>query len=155
MEVIRNIKLTEFGLEGEVFFKCFNKYISLFVEDGEDTEYAQICARYLNELTDPTIIRLCEASIRYCNNFLDAVGEPLKTFEKAIDVLKLISPSVLIVPYPENGDEPVIHLELNCEWEPEHGLEWIVRADKVLYVGAFNGEYSWDEFSSSDLGNYA
>lgn len=155
MEVIRNIKLTEFELEGEVFFKCFNKYISLFVDDGEDAEYAQICAKYLNELTDPVIIRLCEASIRYCNDFLDAVGEPLKTFEKAIDVLKLISPSVLIVPYPENGDEPVIHLELNCEWEPEHGLEWIVRADKVLYVGAFNGEYPWDEFSSGDLGNYA
>ncbi len=155
MEVIRNVKLTEFALEGEVFFKCFNKYISLFVEDGEDTEYAQICAKYLNELTESVIIRLCEASIRYCNDFLDAVGEPLKTFEKAIDVLKLISPSVLIVPYPENGDEPVIHLELNCEWEPEHGLEWIVRADKVLYVGAFNGEYPWDEFSSSDLENYA
>ena len=155
MEVIRNANLTEYGLEGEVFFKCFDKYISLSVEDGEDTEYAEICAKYLNELKDATIIRLCEASIRYCNDFLDAVGEPLKKFEKAIDVLKLISPSVLIVPYPENGNEPVIHLELNCEWEPEHGLEWIVRGDKVLYVGAFNGEHPWDDFCSSDCGNYA
>lgn len=135
--------------------KCFDKYISLSVEDGEDTEYAEICAKYLNELMDPTIIRLCEAFIRYCNYFLYAGGEPLKTFGKAIDVLKLVSPSVLIVPYPENGNEPVIHLELNCEWEPEHGLEWIVRGVKVLYVGAFNREHPWYGFCSSDSGNYA
>ena len=154
MELIKNIEKGEFGLEGEVFFRKFDKYIALSIED-DNIKFAQKCAEYLDALTDEIVEILCEASIRYCNSFLDAIGEPARTFERKLDVLELICPSILLIPYPENQNEPVIHLELNCEWDPEHGMEWVVRENKVLYVGAFNGEDPWSEFSQKETWNYA
>ncbi len=154
MELIKNIEKGEFGIEGEVFFRKFDKYIALSIED-DNIKFAQECAEYLNSLTEDVVETLCEASIRYCNSFLDAIGEPTKSFEKASDVLGLIYPSVLLVPYPENENEPVIHMELNCAWEPEHGMEWVIRGNKVLYVGAFNGEDPWSDFSQKETWNYA
>ena len=154
MGIIKNIVESEFGLEGEIYFELFNKDIALSVEDT-DSDYAEECAKYLNELSSEVINQLCEASIRYCNNFLEAIGEPQKKFNTPNDILPLIYPSVLIVPYPEVPNEPVIHLELNCEWEEEHGMEWVVRNNKVLYVGAFNGEDPWSDYSEKQVWNYA
>ena len=154
MKIIKNISEGEFGLEGEVFFNLFKKDIDLTVEDT-DISFAEKCAEYLNNLPTEVVDHLCEASIKYCNNFLEAIGEPQKLFKKPRDILPLIYPSVLIVPYPEMPDKPVIHLELNCEWEEEHGMEWIIRNNKVLYVGAFNGEDPWAEFSEKQSWNYA
>jgi hypothetical protein len=154
VELIRNTKTGEFGIEGEVFFDLFDKYIALMVED-DSLSYAQKCAAYLNELSKPLMKELCEASIRYCNNFLDAIGEPTKEFEKTEDVLKHIYPSMLIVPFPEDIKDPVIHMELNCSWEEEHGMEWVIRGNKVLYVGAFNGEDPLGDFSPKQRWNFA
>lgn len=61
----------------------------------------------------------------------------------------------LIVPDPEQGDEAVIHLSLNCEWDREHGMEWIVRGGEVLYVGPFHGEDPWRDFTVKEPWNYA
>ncbi len=154
MEIIRNIESGEFGIEGEVFFRRFDKFIALSIED-DNIDFAEKCANYLNELSDDVVDSVCEASIRYCNSFLEAIGELPKAFDKPSDVLGLIYPSVLLVPYPENKSEPVIHMELNCEWEPEHGMEWVIRGNKVLYVGAFNGEDPWSDFSQKETWNYA
>jgi hypothetical protein len=154
VEIIRNIESGEFGIEGEVFFRRFDKYIALSIED-DNIEFAQRCAEYLNDLSEDVVGSLCEASIRYCNSFLEAIGEPLKSFEKPTDILGLIYPSVLLVPYTEKGNDLVIHMELNCEWEPEHGMEWVIRDNKVLYVGAFNGEDPWSDFSQKETWNYA
>ncbi|KKC99589.1 DUF6985 domain-containing protein [Photobacterium halotolerans] len=154
MKLIKNIENGEFGIEGEVFFREFEKYIGLSIE-GDNIEFAQKCAEYLNALPEDLFESLCEASIRYCNSFLSAIGEPAKSFEKSSDVIGLIYPSILLVPYPEKENEPVIHMELNCEWEPEHGMEWLIRGNKVLYVGAFNGEDPWSDFSKKEEWNYA
>ena len=154
MEIIRNIESGEFGIEGEVFFRRFDKFIALSIED-DNIDSAEKCANYLNELSDDVVDSVCEASIRYCNSFLEAIGELPKAFDKPSDVLGLIYPSVLLVPYPENESEPVIHMELNCEWEPEHGMEWVIRGNKVLYVGALNGEDPWSDFSQKETWNYA
>lgn len=154
MEIIKNIIEGEFWLEGEVFFNLFNKDIALSVEDT-GISFAKKCAEYLNNLPHEVIEHLCEASIRYCNKFLEAIGEPKKEFNKPSDVLPLIHPGVLIVPDPEISDNPVIHLELNCEWEEEHGMEWVIRDNKVLYVGAFNGDDPLSDFSEKQSWNYA
>ena len=154
MEIIRNIESGEFGIEGEVFFRRFDKFIALSIED-DNIDFAEKCANYLNELSDDVVDSVCEASIRYCNSFLEAIGELPKACDKPSEVLGLIYPSVLLVPYPENESEPVIHMELNCEWEPEHGMEWVIRGNKVLYVGAFNGEDPWSDFSQKETWNYA
>lgn len=144
MDLIRNVGTGKFyPMEGEVYFQMFNKYIALAVEDAAEIEYVHECAKYINSLSPAVIQDLCLASIRYCNDFLEAIGESARVFSSPTDVIALIQPSVLIIPNLENGKEPVLHMELNCDWEIEHRKEWIVRGDSVLYVGAFNGQDPW------------
>jgi hypothetical protein len=154
VELIKNTQTGEFGIEGEVFIGIFDKYITLAVED-DNLIYSKKCAAYLNELPESLLKELCEASIRYCNDFLEAIGEAVMVFEKAEDVLKHIYPSVLMVPFPDGITDPVIHMELNCSWEEEHGMEWVIRGNKVLYVGAFNGENPLGNFSPKQRWNFA
>jgi hypothetical protein len=153
-ELIRNMHEGELGPEGEVYFGLFEKYINLFNWDGASDAYALTCAQYLNNLDDALIDHLCEASVRYCNDFLDDIGEEPKQFAKPRDVLSLIYPNSLSISNPEGRKNPVIHLELNCAWEEEHGMEWIIRRNKVLYVGAYIGGDPWGEFEPEE-GNYA
>ena len=156
MELIKDVSQGSFGnLEGMVWFGLFDKYIRFSVDDSADLDYVRMCGNYLNDLPEETIKSLWEASKRYCNGFLEAIGEPSKVFEKDSDIINLIYPSTLIVPDPGNGDEPVIWMELNCEWDPEHGMEWVVRGDQVLYVGGFNGTDPWASISKEDSWNYA
>ncbi len=156
MELLRNnYESSVSGPQGEVWFELFGKYIQFGVEEEATLEYVKACAEYLNALPEATIKDLCEASIRYCNGFLADIGEPLKSFDNYKSVLSLIYPSTLIIPEPEYGDEPVIWMELNCEWEQEHGMQWVVRNNEVLYVGGFNGTDPWAEISKSTPWNYA
>lgn len=156
MELLRNTFESRLdGLQGEVWFDLFKKYINFAVEDSADLDYVKKCGEYLNELPEQTIKSLCEASIRYCNNFLQAIGEPEKEFSSYRDIIALIYPSTLLVPDPEIGEEPVIWMELNCEWEPEHGMEWVIRKNEVQYVGGFNGTDPWAQISKDDSWNYA
>lgn len=155
MELLKNIKATDEEIEGKVFFSLFDKYIGFFTEGTVDLDYVKKCAEYLNSINEKVIEDLCLASIRYCNEILKLNDEQFIKFENPQDILKLIYPACLIVPYPENDDEPIIHLELNCEWEKEHGLEWIVRDNKVLYVSSYSGEDPWRNFSVNEPGNFA
>lgn len=156
MELIRNLKEgNTFPLEGEVYFPLFDRFINLAVEDAADASYIQACAEYLANLSPPVVEALCLACIRYCNGFLELVGEEVKAFASPRDVLALVSPSGLIIPNPNAANEPVIHMELNCAWEAEHGMEWVIRGDRVLYVGSFNYEDPWREFRPNEAFNYA
>ena len=58
-----------------------------------------------------------------------------------------VRPSVVIIPEYENGDNTYVQIELNCDWEVEHGMEWDIRnAKDVLYVGPFEGNsFEWLE----------
>jgi hypothetical protein len=155
-ELIRNVsKGKHFSLEGEVYLELFDKYVGFVVEDTATLEYVVRCAEYFNSMEAVLIDSLCEACIRYCNGFLEMVGEEPRTFKSLRAVLEAVSPSVLIVPDLEDLDEPVIHMELNCDWEVEHGMEWVIRGNKVLYVGSFTGEDPWAEFLEKDSWNYA
>lgn len=153
--LLRNIENVKEGQEGEVYCRLFHQYIKLYSWKGAGMGYIEKCAAYLNSLSDEIIDRLCEASIRYCNDFCDMVGEEPKKFENVRDVLKLIQPNGLSIPKPKDENTPVIDLELNCDWEEEHGMQWIIRNDEVLYVGAYNGENPWGDFTEKKEWNYA
>lgn len=51
MELIKNTENGEYGIEGEVFFGLFEKYIMLLVED-DNLDYAYKCAIYLNAIPE-------------------------------------------------------------------------------------------------------
>lgn len=155
MELIKDIKILKEEIEGKVYFKLFDKYIDFFAAGASDTKYIEICAEYLNSFDEKIIADLCSASIRYCNAILQIYGEKPYEFDNSKDVLRLINPACLVIPDPQNNNEPVIHLELNCSWEEEHGLEWIVRNNSVLYVGPYYGEDPWADFAVKTEWNYA
>jgi hypothetical protein len=141
-------------LQGQAFSSLFDKYIAFSVADAASIDYVTDCAKYLNSWNEETIESLCQACIRYCNEFRSMIGEEPRQFSSYRDVLKLVSPISLIIPNAQ-FPEPVAHLELRCEWEEEHGMEWIVRGNKVLYVGGFNGQNPWNSFAPKKSWNYA
>jgi hypothetical protein len=154
MEQIRDIKGTKYGLEGKVEFSLMQQTFLVMVEEGGTIAYAQKCADYLNALPEKVIDDLCAASIRYCNKFLDYIGEPLRVFGSPRDVLRCIQPGTLIVPCLPNDAPPVLHLELNCDWEPEHGMEWVIRDGRVVCVSPFDGQNPLGDFSKRDAWNF-
>lgn len=153
---IRNLKTDGYWpLEGEVLLPLFGKFVRFSSDDADGIDYVEQCAAYVNNLDERLIQALCEASIRYCNDFLDVTGQEPMKFDTPRDVLRRVSPNMLIIPDEEIPGTPVFHMELNCEWEIEHGMEWIVRDSRVLYVGAFNGGDPWDEYLEKDSWNFA
>jgi len=138
-----------------VGFPLFNKVIRVAIDEGGNIEFAQRCADFLNSMSNKLIQELCEASIRYCNYHLEWIGQTRREFTKSTDVLQTICPNVLIVPFLPASADPVIHVESNCDWEEEHGLEWIVRNKDVLYIGPWNGLDPMGGFSEKVFYNHA
>ncbi len=144
MEIIGNILAADSETSiGDFHSTLFGRTMDCVIEDRAPIAYAQSCAKFFNSLSNEVVNQLCKSTIRFCNNFLDSIHEPRRTFKVLKDVLSLIRRSVLIVPAPGGDDEPVVHIELECDWEGESGLEWLVRGNEVLYVGAFKGLNPW------------
>jgi hypothetical protein len=154
--MIKNIRKTRYGLEGEMTFHLFHQEIGVMMDEEVSEEYANLCADYLNTMSDELIDQLCKASIAYCVEFCEDVGEEVPQIDTFRDILKYIQPGSLIIDEPKD-DRIVFHMELNCDWEIEHGLEWTITDGKVMYVGAFESEGGWyDEERYTDMSwNYA
>lgn len=138
---------TDYGLEGKTEFKLFNKIIDVLMPENMDMQYANLCAESLNNLDEKIINRLCQYFIDYCDDFCSDVGEESYEFNILRDVLKYITPSCLIISSPKDKNKIVFHLEMNCDWEVEHGLEWTICDNNILYVGAFQSEDGWRDIS--------
>lgn len=155
INTIKNINTTGYWpVEAKVFCNLFQKDIDI-ISQCEDSQYIQACADYLNSLDDKLIDNLCLACIRYCNAYLNFMEKKPIEFPSNREVLKMIYPSSLMIDESNESNEPLIHMELNCDWEIEHGMEWIIRGDKILYVGEFVSFDPWDDFSIKESGNYA
>ena len=137
------------GPVGTVTSTLFETTIDLDNTDGSPDDYVDACVTPFNTLPEATLDHLCEASVRYRNGYLSATGERPRTFATPHDVLVLIRPWALIVPSPENRAfpeqtvEPNVHLESGCSWDVEHGVEWLVRGERVLYVGPCGEADPW------------
>lgn len=118
---------------------------ALDLEDGATDDYARACVAHLGALDGATIDDLCRASARYRADLSEAVGAEAVPLASPRDVLAWVRPRVMIVPDPGGRPEPVVHLECDCEWEVEHGLEWVVRAGRAVYVGPFEDVDPWDD----------
>lgn len=154
--MIRNIRKTHFGIEGEMDCKLFNQQIGVMADEEVNEEYISKCADYLNNLPEELIDHLCDASIEYCKEFCEDVGEGIPEINSKRDILKYIQPRSLIIEAPI-GEQIVFHMELDCDWEIEHGLEWTINNGRVLYVGSFESEGGWreEEYYKQLSWNYA
>lgn len=155
MSIIFNIIKRANEIEGDFYFELFDSKVGVLLYNNATVEYAESCIDYLNALNEAVLASLFESCIRYCNDFLHVAGREVRVFEKPSDILMSIEPNSLIIDQPKNVDEPIIHLELECDWDIEHGIEVVIRKDKVLYVGCFKARDPWSKFSTNDRYNYA
>ncbi|WP_397538900.1 DUF6985 domain-containing protein [Rummeliibacillus pycnus] len=153
--VIKNLTTNEyFELEGETYLELFDQDIKVYINQESDIEYAELCLTFLNTLSEGLIDEICKASIRYCNEFLDDIGEDIIEFSKPTDVLSHITPNTISIPKSKNKTEPVIDLELNCKWEEEHGMQCIIRNGKATYVGPYYGLNPYGDCDREEDWNY-
>ncbi len=154
--MLDNLKETEYFFETNMFFDLLNKETNVMIdkEPNPDFEFAEKCMNALNNIPDYVIDLLCHYTVKYSEDFCDAIGEEPPVIECDRDILKYVYPGSLIVSAEEKGENDIVlHLELNCDWEPEHGLEWLVVDNKVLYVGAFN-DVSSEYYDKGESWNY-
>ena len=69
-------------------------------------------------------------------------------------LLKCLRPVTLSVREPEDG-QIGWQAELDCQWEPEKGLEIVVLGGELIYLGTFADHSPWDTFPQNDSSNYA
>lgn len=156
MTHIQKCKKTKFGTEGIFIWNLYDIPINVLIDDGVDLEYADKCVEHLQSLDADFLLKLYDASVRYCESCradYDDVDVPIGI--NGIDILRYIEPKLLIIEKPKSY-EPAFHMECNCSWEEEHGFEFTVRNGKLLYVGSFNDMGPWmniDRYKAS--WNYA
>lgn len=161
--MITDIEEGEYGLEGFTRWELFDKEIDVTIEENVDIAYAEKCAEALNSLSEETVNAIWEAAKRYCLFFMDLCGEKWDDWNEmsfkvtedtpAVKIKSEIFPGCLIIDEPE--DERVgFHIECNCSWEPEHGLEITILDGKLVYLGAFESRYAWSKFKPDEEWNF-
>lgn len=126
--------------EGKIYVELLKRDIDVVIDKGVPIEFENKSIKHLLNLDENVIKELCTKSIKYSDEFLDDVGEELIVYESYRDVLNHIQGGLLTISESEDEsdyNEPAFSLGYECDWEIEHGLEWTVRGDKVLYVGAY------------------
>ena len=160
---IKDIEEGEYGLEGLTRWELFGEEIEVNIDKGVDPAYAEKCAEALNALSEETIRAIWEAAKKYCLYFTELCGDDWNSWNKmsfevteetpAEKLKSEIFPRGLIVNRPK--DERIgFHLECNCSWEPEHGLEITILDGKLVYLGAYDGNGAWDNFDPDDEWNF-
>ena len=156
MGKIENLKKEDDFFEGRVHFDLFNADIGVIIDlNLKNFDFAEKCAVALNNMSEETIEKLCEYSASYCKDVCEETGDGSLKITTNRDILHYIEPGNLLIPVPKD-DEVIIHLEMACDWEDEHGLEWLIKNDKILYVGEWCGQNPYKkERSYRSPNNYA
>ena len=142
-------------IEGTLFVPLFKNNIKVYIEQEVDIKYAESCAEHFTTLSDAMIDEFCSKAIEYCefmreewgdfdiyDNIVDSINEKIPERIFGREILKFISsPRMYIMPPKENI--PGYNIECDCVWEPEHGLDWIIRGNRTLYVGQSEGLGAW------------
>ncbi len=157
MSIIKDIKQEDsLFLKGTLYVPLFEKEAEIWIENTVDLEYAEKCAEHLVNLNDKMIDDFCERAVAYYKFMLEEWGYFEDIYEDIVDDIKntvpedisgrdilkyIYSPNLFV--FPPEGDGIGYSVDCQCVWEPEHGLDLIIRDDKVLYVGESMGLGAW------------
>ena len=98
---------------------------------------------FLATWDDALFSRLAQATLAYCHGFSEEVGLTDFDGRTSADILDCVRTGVIIIPSQVRAS-PVVRIELDCDWEPEHGLEWVVESPNfIVYVGPFRMIDDW------------
>ncbi len=141
-----------YRLVGKARWPLFGREVKVSFGKGTDvsSEYAEKCVSQLLSLDAAGIEQLLKASIRFFRDAEWCHGEPppfMFEFEDMeypqnlnvpANILPYIIPTELYIDR-EIPEVYSISVFSECAWEPEHGLQWVVRNGRPLYVGGFAG----------------
>lgn len=143
INVIENLIKDEHGMYGNMHCKWLEQQLEVMIAEDVSIEYASLCADSLNSINDNLINDICRAAIAYAEEFCEMVGQEPPKVNAIRDILQYIEFGTLQIDEPEDESIPVVHLGGGCDWEPEHGIEMIIRNGELIYLGAYNGEWAW------------
>lgn len=141
-----------YKVSGKIYWPLFGCEVPVRIGDGKDVsiEYAEQCVSQLVSLNNAELQSLMQASIFYFLDVERCHGEPIEMLfefegmpypeglDKPERILPYIKPVEICIDQ-EILDYYSISVFSECAWEPEHGLQWVVRNGKALYVGAAEG----------------
>ena len=135
---------------------CFGKMRSaLFERDidvvlyatGEDyLRYAEECAAYFNHFPEELLDQLKKSSLRYCEDMRECFHQESPEVPEGVNeknILDYARANCLIIQKPKDPAVIAFGVEFTCAWEREHGMEWVIRGGRALYVGDFMGISPW------------
>ena len=158
--MIRKLNKSDYGTEGIADFPLINQELYVLIGENVKIEYAERCIHHLQSLPSDVVETLLSGTIKYCEDFREHFADDGITIPEnmiANEVLPYIhAGGIYIMGTPKDENIPVFTLSLNCDWEQEHGMEWAIQGNKVIYIGAFNGGFSpWEEEYTDDIaGSY-
>lgn len=145
---------------GKMYSELFGKELDVIIKGGEEMiQYAEKCADYLNHFPDELLAELKKYSLRYCEDmrgYFDPECPEVPENVTEDTILDYARANCLIVEPPQDDGIIGFGVEFSCVWEPEHGMEWIVRDGRVLYVADFMGISPWydDRVYSTECRSY-
>jgi hypothetical protein len=116
----------------------------------------------LDSLPDNVIDDLCKYSIRCFEDFKTAyevgLDEYLESYNmpkhvEGREILKYISPAKIKFTKIKDYNTLAVDMDLDCKWESNYGMEWVIRNGKIVYVGFYEGLGAWVE-DGYTFGNY-
>lgn len=145
------------GLDGSIYFAKFDQTVRLALESALD-DYDKRCIETFFSWGETLLSQLQTATFDYYEDREFACG--------GFEDLKITSPDQIwqhckptyihFVASEKYPSSTFIDVELVCDWEPEHGMQWLIKnIDELMYVGPYYGLASTDEKVHIGLGNYA
>jgi hypothetical protein len=143
MELITDIcKKEPYFISGKLYVPMFGKQIDVSIEDKAPIEYAQLCAENLAGLSEVVIDHICQRICDYHQfmlemwdeDFVEEINQEVPADVQGREILNYIDTPTLYVMDPL-GEGIGYSVSGNCPWEPDHGVEFILKDGQLLYVG--------------------
>lgn len=151
MDLLKNVKEQDkYFLSGTLFVPMFKKEINVQIEKEADLQYAELCALNLVNLDDASIDAICKRISDYHKfmleewneEFVREINEKVPKDICGRTILNYIEDPTLYIMEPK-GDGIGYSVGGYCEWEPEHGIDLIIKDSVLLYVGPQNCLGAW------------
>ena len=149
MSLMKNVQYdkTMDCLVGKIYSTLLDANMEVVIDNDVSNEYIEMCIKHFNNLLPSTIDMLCDRLNQYYHFMLNAWQE-IGLYENIVAsinskmsnnntphaILQHISPQTMLIEHPKQAI-PAYSLECNCDWEPEHGVEIIIRENEILYAG--------------------
>ncbi|WP_445633367.1 DUF6985 domain-containing protein [Nostoc sp. DSM 114161] len=138
-KVLATLKTDKFGaLEASIYFAKFDLNVRLVADKQLDT-YEKRCIETFFAWGETLFTKLEQASFEYYQGHLDNIGEEVEF--SSTQIWNHCQPmNIHFISSQKDLFSTFIDVELECDWEIEHGMQWLIKnTDELVFVGPYNG----------------